>query len=68
MITDKKALECVQTFARFCGDQPNCQNCILHLYSPAGWDCYVNGFLLQDDMRLIEGQYEGKKMNHGYAF
>jgi len=61
-ISDKKAVGAIKTLTEYCGEQQGCQNCILHLYSPSEWKCYLDVFGLQDILSNIEA----KRKHHGH--
>ena len=61
-ISDKKAVEAIQTLTEYCGEQRGCQNCILHLHSPSKWKCSLDAF----DLRDILSNIEANRKHRGY--
>lgn len=64
MISDKKALACMETLAQFCKEQPSCQNCIFREHSTSRWECYASVGTFE--YREVADNIEAKKRNHGY--
>lgn len=65
MITDKKALNCIDTMLEYCSEQrehKGCQNCIFRKYGADRWYCNLGQF----DFREVRSNYEAKRKNHGW--
>lgn len=61
-ISNKKALEAAELIAKYCKEQPSCQNCIFRQYGAERWKCHIQAFDLQDVLSNIEA----KKKNWGW--
>lgn len=60
--TTKQALLGAQTIAKYCKQQPGCQNCIFRQFGADSWRCHIDAIDLQEVLDNIEK----KKKNGGY--
>lgn len=67
MISDKKALDCIQTLIDFCDEQMYCENCIFREMGGDHWNCLID---VRHDMQFVlndaTGHYYAKRKRGGW--
>ena len=66
MISDKKALDCIQTLKDFCKEQTSCENCIFREFGSDHWNCLIGSLKMQFILDDANGAYQAKKKHRGY--